>query len=255
MKNEVRRYKSFTDDFSETANQNFKLPPNYRWLRRDFLSRILSFLIYAAALIFSNVYCRIFLKVRFKNKKVLKESRKTGAFIYGNHTQPVGDVFNPALAVFPNRIYTLASPANLGMKVLGKILPYLGALPVADDFSGMKKLNEAVKFHINRNRCIIIYPEAHVWEYYNDIRPFPDTSFKYPIKHNKPAFVMTTTYKHCRHGRPKCEIWFDGPFFADMALSPKEQQADLCQKVFDTMKKRSLNTDCEYIKYEKETED
>ena len=242
MKNEVRRYKSFTDDFSETANQNFKLPPNYRWLRRDFLSRILSFLIYAAALIFSNVYCRIFLKVRFKNKKVLKESRKTGAFIYGNHTQPVGDVFNPALAVFPKRIYTIVSPANYGIPIIGKILPYLGALPTADTLSGLRKLKNAIEYRLEKGNPIVIYPEAHVWEYYTKIRPFPDTSFSFPVKSGSPVFAMTVTYKKSKFfKKPLMEVYIDGPFFGE--------KADLHREVSTAMQKRSSQSNFDYIEY------
>ena len=250
---EVRYYNSYTDDFIESKNQDYRIPDNYKWVRTDFLSRFLSAAVYSAAFIISSVYCRVFLHVRFKNRRALLSSIKTGAFIYANHTQPVGDVFNPALACFPNRIYTLVSPSNYGIPFLGKILPYLGALPVVGTVKGMKNLSAAIEYRVKQNKCIVIYPEAHVWEYFTKIRPFPDTSFKYPVKYKKPVFCMTATYQKRKIGkRPNITIYVDGPFYPDGGLPPKQQTAVLHNTVYNTMKKRSDESNCEYIRYEPE---
>ena len=105
---EVRYYSSYTDDFEESANQNYKLPENYKWVRIDIVSRFLSGLIYSLAVIFGGAYCKLLLHIKVKGRKNLK-GMKGDFFIYGNHTQPIGDVFIPALAVFPRRIYTVVS--------------------------------------------------------------------------------------------------------------------------------------------------
>ena len=123
---EVRRYSSFADDFVRTKDQYHRLPEDYRWIRTDVRSRFLSALSYGAALVISSVWCRVALHVRLRDRRLLRAARD-GAFIYANHTQPVGDVFIPALASFPRRIYTVVSPANLGIPVIGRILPFLGA--------------------------------------------------------------------------------------------------------------------------------
>lgn len=141
---EVRRYSSFADDFVTTKDQDHRLPEDYRWIRTDVRSRFLSALSYGAALVISSVWCRAALHVRLRDRKLLRAARD-GAFIYANHTQPVGDVFIPALASFPRRIYTVVSPANLGIPVIGRILPYLGALPIPDTLGGMRGFTEAVK--------------------------------------------------------------------------------------------------------------
>ncbi len=246
----IRYYRSYTDDFIESRNQEYKLPENYKWIRTDLLSRVLSAVTYCLAVLISSVYCGLFLHVRFRNRGVFKQARKTGVFVYGNHTQPVGDVFNPGLACFPKRIYTMVSPANLGIPVIGKILPYLGALPIPDTFQGMKELTAAIDCRIEQKKNIVIYPEAHVWEYCKDIRPFPETSFRFPVKHNKPVYCMTTTYQKRRFGKkPGITIYLDGPFYCDPAGSPKEQAARLRDTVYDCMKNRSQNSNYEYICY------
>ncbi|MBQ3817026.1 MAG: 1-acyl-sn-glycerol-3-phosphate acyltransferase [Clostridia bacterium] len=247
---EIRYYSSFSDDFSQTRDQNYKLPEGYLWINNSIGFKLLSGLIYGAAILFSNIYCRLFLKVSIKNRKVLKKAKKTGGFIYCNHTMPVGDVFNPALACLPGRIYTIVSPANYAIPVIGKLLPYLGALPVSDTLSGIKKLNEAIKTRLSEKKYIVIYPEAHVWEYYTDIRPFADTSFKYPVKFDKPSFCITTTYQKSLIGKkPKATLYVDGPFFPDKDKSQKEQTEQLKSEIAEVMKERSRNSSYCYIKY------
>lgn len=245
-----RYYRSFSDDFIESPDQNYSVTEDYPWVPQGLRGRLLSGLIYSAAFVISTVYCRLFLHARFRNARVLRKGAKNGAFIYANHTQPVGDVFNPALAAFPHRIYTVVSPANLALPVIGKILPFLGAIPIPDTVSGMKKFNETIALRLEQKRCITIFPEAHVWEYCTFIRPFPDASFKFPVKYGKPVFCLTATYQRqrfCR--RPTLTIFTDGPFYPDSTLSPKEQAADLRGRVLECMQNRSKESNFDYIEY------
>lgn len=247
----VRYYSSFCDDFEQTGNQNYKLPDNYKWVKKDIISKALSGLIYGMAVIFGGAYCRLFLHMKVKGRKKVK-GIKGDFFIYGNHTQPVGDVFIPAMCVLPKRIYTVVSTANYGIPIIGKLLPYLGALPISDSLEGIKELNKAIEQRLEKKHPIVIYPEAHVWEYYTDIRPFPDTSFKFPVKFNKPCFALTVTYKRSRHfKRPIMEVFIDGPFYPQ-GNTAKEMAVNLHKQVFEIMKERCKNSDVEYIRYEKD---
>lgn len=247
----IRYYKSFTDDFAESADQNYVLPEDYQWVRTDFGSKVLSALIYALAVVFSSVYCKFFLHMKVRGRSKLKGIR-SGFFIYGNHTQPVGDVFIPALCVLPRRIYTVVSTANYGIPVIGKILPYLGALPIVGSLHGMKELSKAMEYRVNTGHPIVIYPEAHVWEYYTDIRPFPNTSFKYPVKFEKPSFAMTVTYRKSKlFQRPIMEVFLDGPFYGK-GTTAKERAENLHNEIYTAMKSRSKRSNTEYIEYKKE---
>lgn len=244
----VRYYSSYTDDFEESANQDYKLPENYKWIRTDIISKFLSGLIYGLAVIFGGAYCKFFLHMKVKGRKNLK-GMKGDFFIYGNHTQPVGDVFIPALCVLPKRVFAVVSTANYGISAIGKILPYLGALPIVDSLHGFKELNKAIETRLKKNHPIVIYPEAHVWEYFTDIRPFPETSFKFPIKFNKPTFAMTVTYRKGRlFKRPIMEVYLDGPFYAE-GITVKDKTADLHKKVYNKMVERSKNSNYNYIEY------
>lgn len=255
MGREETRYYSRTDeDFIESRNQNFQLPEDYEYIRTDLRSRILSFISYALGLLFYCVYCVPFLHVRIKNAGALRR-QKGGAFVYANHTQPLGDVFDPAAACLPRRIYTVVSPSNLGIPFIGRVLPYLGALPLPSSPSGFLKFTKAVGTRVKSGNNVVIYPEAHVWEYCAAIRPFPETAFKYPIMFDRPVYCLTTTYQRRRFGKkPLAVIYADGPFFPDGALPRPQRAVDLRDRVFAQMTKRSECSDCEYIKYRKKDE-
>lgn len=247
---EVRYYSSPNDDFVQSANQNFELPKDYKWVRTDIVSKLLSGIIYGLAVIFGGAYCRLFLHMKVMGRKNLK-GIKGGFFIYSNHTQPVGDVFIPALCVLPKRIYTVVSTANYGIRIIGKLLSFLGALPIVDSLHGIKELTKAMEQRLKKGHPIVIFPEAHVWEYYTGIRPFAETSFKFPVKFDKPAFAITVTYKKSRFfKKPIMEVFLDGPFYPQ-GTTVKDKTRDLHRKVFSAMLKRSKNSNCSYIEYKK----
>ena len=251
-KERVRYYHSFDEDFVAAKDQSYRVGEDYQWVRTDRRSRILSALTYAVAFVLSSVGCRIFLRMRFRDRNKLKAVGKTGAFLYANHTQPVGDVFLPALAVVPRRVFVVVSPANLSIPVIGKLLPYLGALPTADSVSGLRKLTQAMEYRLEQKKWIVIYPEAHVWKYYTGIRPFPETAFRFPVKMGKPAYCMTTTYQKRRFGKkPRTVVYLDGPFFADGEGNVRQQTVRLRDQVFACMEQRSRRSNCEYIPYQK----
>lgn len=68
-----------------------------------------------------------------------------------------------------------------------------------------------------------------------------------------PVFCMTSTYQKRRFGKkPNLVIYVDGPFYPDASLSAKRQTALLHDTVYNTMKKRSEKSNCQYIRYEQE---
>ena len=245
-------YKSYEDDFVTSKNQEYKLPDNYKWIHNNLFYRFFSCILYRVAKLCGFIYCKFFLHIKIENKEVLEKYKKQGYFVYGNHTQPIGDVFIPAM-LSSKRIYTIASPSNIGVPIIGPLLPMIGILPIPEDFGKMKYLLEAIKLKINQKNAIIIYPEAHVWPYYTNIRPYKNTAFKFPVENESISFCMTTTYYKRKHGKkPGIKVYIDGPFEIDNSLSKKDNKEKLCKEIYKCMVNRSKNSTCEYIKYREE---
>lgn len=246
-------FDSYEDDVVKSADQSATISDGYVWINNKPLYRSWSYVLYKAASLFSIIYCCMILKVKFENHAAASPGVDKGCFIYGNHTQPVGDVFS-SIRVLPflgkKRLHVLASPANLGIPVLGRLLPAMGALPLPNSIGGMKRLKAAIETRINQGRAVVIYPEAHVWPYYTDIRPFAKGSFKFPVESGAPAFCMTTTYQQIKgRAKPQITIYIDGPFYADERLSRKMQSERLAEEIRSCMTERSKNSTCQYIEY------
>lgn len=249
MKETTYYYKSFEDDFVKSKKQEYKLPENYKWIRNNLFYRFLSNILYRIAKVCGFIYCKLFLHVKFENNKILKKYKNEGYFIYGNHTQPIGDVFIPAISS-KKRIYTIASPSNIGVTCIGPLLPMIGILPIPEDLGKTKQLIEAIKQRINQKKAIIIYPEAHVWPFYTKIRPYKSTAFKFPVNTASKVFCMTTTYyKRRNRKKPGIKVYIDGPFEVDSGLSKQENADKLYKEVYECMVERSKNSNLEYIKY------
>lgn len=201
----------------------------------------------------------LFLKLKYKhkifNKKLLKEYRNSSIFLYANHTNPAADALIPTFVSLPHSAYVIVHPNNVSMPFLGRITPYLGALPLPDNLAAGKNFMEALKLHIQENNNIMIYPEAHIWPFYTKIRPFPDASFKYPVQYKTPVFCFTNIYQKRRFSKnPRMLTYIDGPFFPNESLSLKEQRKDLRDKVYNTMVERSKLNNIEIIKYIKKVD-
>ena len=248
-KKRVKYYESFSDDFFQ-INNKYTLEKSYKYIRNDPITKILSALIYFIAFIISSVYCRLFLHVNFVGANKLRK-QKGSFFIYGNHTQPIGDVFDPALACFPKRIYTIVSVANMNLPIIGRLLHYLGALPLPTDISDMRRFTSALKTRTSEGYPIVIYPEGHLWEYHTEIRPFMDASFRYPVNLGLATFSMTTTYQRKKYlKKPKITIYVDGPFYPK-GENKREMTLNLCEQIRSTMVERAKLNTYEYVIYKK----
>jgi 1-acyl-sn-glycerol-3-phosphate acyltransferase len=246
------------DEFSSAAITPKRIDGGYRYLRNGCLGTIAHILLYR---IIAVPLGWIFLKIKFHHtiigKDKLKRTSHIGYYLYGNHTNPVADAFIPSIISFPKKASVIVHPNNVSMPVIGSLTPYLGALPLPDDKTAMKNFTEVLKKIIGDSNPIVIYPEAHIWPYYTDIRNFKDSSFHYPVSDNVPVYCFTNTYHKKRFGNG-CKIitYVDGPFYPDKnVITPKAKRQSLRNQVYDTMKMRAKEntyTKIQYIKKEKE---
>lgn len=197
----------------------------------------------------------LYLKIKYgfsiKNRKALKKA-KEGCFIYANHTAADADPYVPTMVAFPKNVFVVVHAANVSMPVLGKITPYIGALPLPDDEKATRNFLAAMEKRCKQNAVICIYPEAHIWPMCTFIRNFKDASFRYPIKYDKPVFCFTNVYTKRKHRKtPKMTAFVDGPFYCDRTLPVGEARKKLRDEVFCAMEKRAALSDYDGIVYKK----
>ncbi|APG70251.1 1-acyl-sn-glycerol-3-phosphate acyltransferase [Lactobacillus delbrueckii] len=253
MSKKTYYYHSESEDLVSSAQQDFQLPDDYQVFRKGAAWQFWNVLVRSLACAFAWLYSRLFLLVKVKGKEKLRPFKKQGYFVYGNHTQMLGDPFTPMTIVNPYHYYALAAQANWGIPFLGKYVIPAAGLPVGKNIKQSIRLLKDVKYaYEEKQAAIVIYPEAHLWPYYTEIRPFPATSFNFPVSLKAPAFAMTTTYQPCRwRKRPKITVYIDGPFYPDEKLGKKAAQEKLHGEIAKSMQERAKLSTCEYCSYVK----
>lgn len=252
MNKKVIYYKDeINDDFAGNNIKTKDLPENYVYLKKNPLWRASAFVLYyIIAFPIVTVYNKILHGERIKNRRVLRGFKKKGYYLYGNHTMMAADAFTPARVTFPKKANIIVSPDAVSIPVVSLLVEMLGGVPIATNLRGMKKFTTAMNEYSERQKVIMIYPEAHIWPYYTGIRPFKDVSFKYPAKDGRPVFCFTRVFKKRKLSRkPKVTVYIDGPFFPKEGNSVKENQKYLRDCVYDAMLNRSALNETEYVRY------
>lgn len=245
------------DEFSTAEITAKKIDGSYKYDRASGICRIPRFFWYRIVAI---PLAWAYLKLKFCHKIVGREkiraARKEGRFVFGNHTQMIGDALIPSFVDLPNGPYVIVHANNVSMPFLGRINPYLGALPLPDDMEATRNFTNIIKKRIEQKKAIFIYPEAHIWPYYTGIRPFRDDSFIYPVKHRTPTFCFTNTYQKRKLSKKvRIVTYIDGPFYPDTSRSVREQRKELRDRVYNTMCERAKLSDCIKVEYRKYNED
>lgn len=246
------------DDFAGNNISTVRVGADFKYVGKSLIWRFFAFIAYyviAVPLVF--LVSKLYLGLRFENRKAVKKVGKGGFFLYGNHTQEL-DAFIPAMASFPRKAYIIANPDAVSLPFLKHFVMMIGCLPVPTEMEGMRGFLAAVKERYSEGGVIGIYPEAHIWPFYTKIRDFSDVSFRYPVEENAPVIAMTTTYRK-RKGlfaiskRPGMTVTLSEPMHPDSSLSPRAAKRELRDRVYAFMVKTAENAkeNVEYIKYVK----
>lgn len=257
MEKEIIYYENELDDeFSSAKIEPITIDEHYHYLH-SLLWDLSSFCLQnILSMPIKTLYSKLKFNIEFIGKEKFKECKSIGYFIYANHTQEFADTFIPSLANYPKRNFFIVNAANVSMKGMKKLVPLLGAIPLPDNIESSRNFFKAIKNAINKKRSITIYPEAHIWPYYTKIRPFKDTSFKYPVELNVPIYTITNTYHEGKkEGQVKIITYIDGPFYPDLTKNKKEAKRLLRDEAYKIMNERANTSTYEHIKYIKKNED
>ncbi len=245
-----------TDEFSTAKIKARTIDGRYTYLHRGPLWRLWHFFLYRIlAFPLALLYLKLKFGHRIKGAEALRDV-KGGYFLYGNHTQAMADPLIPQMLNPRRDKYVVVHPANVSMPLLGRLTPALGALPLPDTLEAAKHFMGAIETRLQEGAGVVIYPEAHIWPYYTGIRPFPDASFRYPVKHGTPVFAFTNTYRQRRWRKtPRIVTMVRGPFLPDPTLPPAAARKALRDRVYEAMCADAALSDAVVVEYRKKPAD
>lgn len=244
------------EDFAATHGRirTRSVDEHYRYRRKNPVFRLFSFLLYrlvALPLIF--LYLKFRFGLRVKNRRAVRRLHG-GYFLYGNHTQYVADAFLPAYLSFPRRTNIVTSADAVSIPVVRQLVAMLGGIPLACTVHGRMAFLQTVKERTARGQVVAIYPEAHIWPYYNGIRPFSDASFCYPMRTGLPAVGFVVTYHRRRlfcHLPPLITVTLSDPVFPETCTDRKEMRDRIYTLMCETVRREDSYAFRKYRKKER----
>lgn len=228
------------DEFSGIQRPQVTVGRDFPFLREGWLFRIGKFFVFRVCVTpFAFLYLKLKFGLQIEGKEKLKAMKNRGYFLFGNHTQVPGDGLLSAMIPFPREMQVLVHADNIAAPGTRTLMMMLGALPIPTEIAGFAGFQEAIAYHLQKKRCVVVFPEAHIWPYATCIRPFTAVSFRYPVQHEAPSFCFTVTYRRAkRGGRPRMTVFVDGPFYG-RGERLKERQQDLRDQIFEAMTRRA----------------
>ncbi len=250
----ITYYDELNDDFEGTNLTRPPVPDDYIYIHKNkFYRGFQKFLYFCIAVPVLRLIC-FCAGIRVKGKENLKKLNGQNCFVYSNHTS-FFDVLDIQVLLFPFRMSRILGYSDsLSNKLLAWITPLLGYMPIPDSPRTFRKFQQSLEEVVYKeNNNVIIYPEAHIWPYYTDIRPFVSTSFKYPAKLNRPILPVTACYRKSKISKhAKITLYISEPIFPKENLSVNENKDYLRDECYKEMKKVSAKySTYQYVKYVK----
>lgn len=243
------------DDFALTHDHISKreIDCDVEYSNRGVLWNTASFVVYRlVATPLAYVICKVGFGLRIKgrrNIKVLRGHDKCGYLIFGNHTHFV-DAFIPTFLSFPRKASIVTSPDAVSVPLLHNVVEMLGAVPIASGLGGVRQLVGVMKKKV-RTQTLTVFPEAHLWPYYNGIRPFPANAFSFPYLLDSPVVAYVTTYRKRRVLSnvlpPAITVTVSTPFYPSDYSNKHEMRDAVYAYMCDVVEKEGSFA---YIKYE-----
>lgn len=189
------RIKQFEKDKTYDKDVNFdkhffvaEQEANHRYIYDRWLDRVYYVFLRIGILIFAPFLLFFTYRLKIRGRKNLKRKKHEGAIIVTNHAMLL-DSLAIKQTVF-KKVYYIGASVNNKKGFGGYTIKILGMLPLSNQFSNQKNLDQAVTYYLKQGKPIHIAPEQAMWRGYTKLRPFKNGGFYYAVKNNVPVIPM-----------------------------------------------------------------
>lgn len=194
-------------------------------------------LIYAGIWLFAFPLQRLRYGIKFEGLKNLRANKalfKNGAVTVCNHVYRWD--FLAVYQAVKKRLWFPARAENLMGKDAG-LIRAVGGIPLAQNFSGMKKFYEAFDELHQKKKWIHVFPESCRWTWYQPIRPFKRGAFEFAHRYDIPVIPMAIRYRKPGAVRslfgvkhPLVTLCVGQPIMPDKSLTLKQDSIRLLEE-------------------------
>jgi len=182
------------DDFGSASKhvELLKVDEHYSYQHRNIFWQLASFLFYYIIIPIPALFVAAWCGMRLVDRRTVR--RLGGCFMYANHTN-WADIWIPYLLSFPKRAYIVTGPTAVSVPIAKHVVPMVGGIPLNTTPAGKEAFRSRLADLVRRGHPVAIFPEAHIWPFYNGIRDFSPYSFTYPVHDASPVVPYVITYR------------------------------------------------------------
>ena len=168
------------------------LEDDYPFFKQSLFRRIIMVIVVWISAFFTTIYKYVWLGFRVDGKKNLKKV-KGGSILVANHILPM-DAFIIPTTLLPKTTYVLSLQSNFGLPIFGKYIRLVGAVPIPEKKTQLKRFIEELTYTVNHGKNVLIYPEAALIPFCDHIRNFKKGAFRFAIISGRPIVPLVWTF-------------------------------------------------------------
>lgn len=216
-------------------NKDIKFDSTYNYLDKSLKFKIWHLLIYLTTWFVVFPINRIRYGLRIEGREKIRQYRKcftNGMMTVCNHVHRWD-----MLCVLQAMRYRKAWIPMYAQAFNGKdgfLMKHIGGIAIPDNYSGLRKFDQALDELHSKKQWIHIFPESCSWYNYAPLRPFKTGAFNMAYKYALPIIPMVITFRPRTGWRkifsdsgPLLTIHVGDPIIPDLSAPRKEETARL----------------------------
>ena len=172
----------------------YRVDERYRFVNRNIFFRLGSALLfYVIAVPLLDIVARLFFGLKITGKKNMRYL-KGGAVTVTNHVH-ILDSPMVACTLFPRKPFFATLKANFEIPVVRRLVRLLGGVPIPESPKALHAFMESMRVQLEKGRIVHFYPEASLWPWHDELRPFRNGAFHLAVRSDVPVLPMVFTFR------------------------------------------------------------
>ncbi len=175
------------------TSASYAVDEKFRFVNRSFFFALGSKLFYLFCVPILSFITRVFFGLKIEGHRNFTRV-KGGAVTVANHVHPL-DAPMIAVTIFPRMAHMASLKTNFEIPFVRWLVRLLGGVPIPETPKALGAFMEAMIREVHRGRLVHFYPEASLWPWHDELRPFKNGAFRLAVESEAPVIPMVFKYR------------------------------------------------------------
>lgn len=223
-----------------------EIDENYNFINKNIFFKMFSRMFRRAGIMILGPFIKHRYKLQIVGKENIKLVKHKGVIVTINHVHNFDHVLVGTRILNHRKCYFITLQDNINMPFVGFLLRALGGIPVPNKRSALPYFENCISTLLKKKKAIFISPEASLWPYYRDIRPFKKGAFRFAVKNDVPILPIVISFRRKLKkrsmftGKEKFKYYFTvhvgKPLYYNKEINDKQATIDLMNETYEYYK-------------------